>query len=87
MESLLTIPELAELIKLSTQTIRRYVLRKEIPYLKIRKVVRFRGSDIEQWINSGGLKTEFAPSEEREGDLFTALDEAGSAGGHEGEEA
>jgi hypothetical protein len=35
MEILLTIKELAAALKLTGQTIQRYVLRKEIPYLKM----------------------------------------------------
>ena len=50
METYLTIEELAEHLKLAVQTIRRWVLNREIPYRKIRKVIRFRLSEIEQWI-------------------------------------
>jgi excisionase family DNA binding protein len=55
METYLTISELAEYIKLSEQTVRRYVLNREIPYHKIRKVIRFRVSEIEKWIDGRGL--------------------------------
>jgi excisionase family DNA binding protein len=53
MEVYLTIEELAVMLKLSEQTIRRYVLNKTIPYRKIGKAVRFRPSEIEKWINGG----------------------------------
>jgi excisionase family DNA binding protein len=53
MEIYLTIAELAGMVKLSEQTIRRYVLNRVIPYLKIRKAVRFRLSEIEKWIDGG----------------------------------
>ncbi len=53
MEVYLTIEELAVMLKLSEQTIRRYVLNKTIPYRKIVKAVRFRLSEIEKWINGG----------------------------------
>jgi excisionase family DNA binding protein len=55
METYLTIAELATALKLAAQTIRRYVLNREIPYHKIRKVIRFKPSEIERWIESGGL--------------------------------
>ena len=42
MEVYLTIEELAVMLKLSEQTIRRYVLNKTVPYRKIKKAVRFR---------------------------------------------
>jgi len=53
MEIYLTIEELAVMLKLSEQTIRRYVLNKTIPFRKIRKSVRFRLSEIEKWIDGG----------------------------------
>jgi excisionase family DNA binding protein len=55
MEILLTVKELAAALKLTEQTIQRYVLRKEIPYHKIMRAVRFRPSEINQWIDNGGL--------------------------------
>jgi excisionase family DNA binding protein len=55
MEIYLTIAELAGMVKLSGQTIRRYVLNKTIPYHKIQKAVRFRLSEIETWIDGGGI--------------------------------
>ena len=55
MESLLTVKELAAALKLTEQTIQRYVLRKEIPFHKIMRAVRFRPSEINQWIDNGGL--------------------------------
>ena len=53
MEVYLTIEELAVMLKLSEQTIRRYVLNKTVPYRKIKKAVRFRLSEIEKWIDGG----------------------------------
>jgi excisionase family DNA binding protein len=83
METYLTIAELAEYIKLSEQTVRRYVLNKTVPYHKIQKVVRFRVSEIEQWIEGGGLEGAVrpGPEDDRQSDLFTCVDaaEAGKA--------
>jgi len=53
MEIYLTIEELAAMLKLSEQTIRRYVLNKTVPYRKIKKAVRLRLSEIEKWIDGG----------------------------------
>jgi excisionase family DNA binding protein len=53
MEIYLTIEELAVMLKLSEQTIRRYVLNRVIPYRKIRTAIRFRLSEIEKWIDGG----------------------------------
>ena len=51
-EPYLTIRELAGILRLSEQTIQRYVLKREIPCLKIRKVIRFRPADIEAWVQT-----------------------------------
>ncbi|MDR1986606.1 MAG: hypothetical protein LBP88_06505, partial [Treponema sp.] len=55
------------------------------PYHKIQKVVRFRVSEIEKWIEAGGLDgtVTAGPEDNREGDLFACLDaaEAGEAEG------
>jgi len=53
MEVYLTTEELAVMLKLSEQIIRRYVLNRVIPFRKIRTAVRFRLSEIEKWINGG----------------------------------
>jgi excisionase family DNA binding protein len=80
METYFTIAELAEYIKLSEQTFRRYVLNKTVPYRKIHKAVRFRVSEIEKWIDGGGLDGEAnaGPGDEREGDLFAGLEAEGT---------
>jgi excisionase family DNA binding protein len=86
MEIYLTIEELAEHLKLSGQTIRRYVLNREIPYHKIKKVIRFRVSEIEKWIDGGGEKIPEPPVDDRERGLFAELeDEQTGADGNDGE--
>jgi excisionase family DNA binding protein len=75
METYLTIEELAAALKLAAQTIRRYVLKREIPYYKIKKVIRFKPSEVERWIESGGLKSSAGGDSELEGDLFTGIDD------------
>ena len=63
METYLTIEGLALHLKLAEQTIRRWVLNRDIPFHKIKKVVRFRLSEIEAWIDAGGV---FLPSQRNE---------------------
>jgi excisionase family DNA binding protein len=70
MEIYLTIAELAGMVKLSGQTIRRYVLNKTIPYHKIQKAVRFRLSEIEMWIDGGGMSGKTGGTAVPAGDLF-----------------
>jgi excisionase family DNA binding protein len=80
MEPYLTIKEVAEVLRLSEQTIQRYVLNKEIPYLKIKKVIRFRPADIDRWAENGGLDKAARPDKNAkqdrslEGDLFANTD-------------
>ena len=50
MEPYLTVKEVAEMVQLSVQTIRRYTMNKEIPFHKIFRSVRYRKSEIEQWV-------------------------------------
>ncbi|MDR0760698.1 MAG: helix-turn-helix domain-containing protein [Treponema sp.] len=75
METYLTISEVAEAVKLSEQTIRRYVLNREIPYHKIKKVIRFKPSEVERWIENGGLDSSAKGDNEPEGDLFAGVDD------------
>jgi excisionase family DNA binding protein len=70
METYLTIAELAGMVRLSEQTIRRYVLNRTIPFHKIRKAVRFRLSEIEKWIDRGGISANAAGPDKTESGLF-----------------
>jgi len=74
METYMTIEELASHLKLAVQTIRRWVLNREIPFHKIKKVIRFRLSEIEKWIEDGAETPK--PENGGEPQLF---DEAGTA--------
>jgi excisionase family DNA binding protein len=69
METYLTIEELADYLKLAEQTIRRWVLNREIPFHKIKKVIRFRVSEIEAWIDEDGWKIPAGNSEVVEIDM------------------
>jgi excisionase family DNA binding protein len=88
METYLTIEGVARHLKLSAQTIRRYVLNREIPFHKIKKVIRFRLSEVEAWVDGGGLDGGVTPGPEdyRGGDLFAGAG-VGGAGGEAGEGA
>jgi excisionase family DNA binding protein len=56
-ETYLTIEETADYLKLSVDTIRRYILNEEIPFHKIKKVIRLRLSEIEKWIENKCVMT------------------------------
>jgi excisionase family DNA binding protein len=50
MEVLLTVAEVAGIIKLKEQTVRKMALRGELPCRKLGKVVRFSPSEINLWL-------------------------------------
>ena len=70
METYLTIEELAGYLKLAEQTIRRWVLNRELPFHKIKKVIRFRVSEIEKWVDNNGYEFAEERNDYIEGDLF-----------------
>jgi len=55
LEVYLTIEELADYLKLAVQTVRRWVMKREIPFHKVKSVIRFRLSEIEKWVDNGGV--------------------------------
>lgn len=50
MEELLTVEELAAILKVSPWTIRAWCSQKYVPYFKLRGSVRFRSGEIEAWL-------------------------------------
>jgi excisionase family DNA binding protein len=71
----LTVKEVAALVKLSVITIRRYTAKNEIPFHKINRAVRYKKSEIEQWVEKRETaeadKTEKTGQQENDGGLFT----------------
>lgn len=49
------VKELNARTQIKIPTIRKFVLLKRIPYVKIGKLVRFRPQEIETWIERGGI--------------------------------
>jgi excisionase family DNA binding protein len=47
--------EVAEMLKLSLMTIRRYTMNKQIPFHKINRAVRYDKAEIEEWVRKGGI--------------------------------
>jgi excisionase family DNA binding protein len=52
----LTIEGLADYLKLAEQTIRRWVMNREIFFRKIKKVIRLRVFEIEKWVDKGSYE-------------------------------
>jgi excisionase family DNA binding protein len=72
MENYLTAKEVAAMVQLSEMTIRRYVMKKQIPFHKIVRAVRFKPSEIQKWIEE--KKPDWVEGKGQAADLF---DEAG----------
>jgi excisionase family DNA binding protein len=51
-ERLLTITGAAELLSIKVSRLRTAVFRKEIPFIKIGRLVRFKESDLMKWVES-----------------------------------
>jgi excisionase family DNA binding protein len=77
-QNLMTVKDVADYMRLSEQTIQRYVLKREIPFHKVKKVIHFRFSEIERWINEGGGVCPDCGEDDRAGGVFAAVE--GEAG-------
>jgi len=85
-ETYLSIEGLAKYLEVSEKTVRKWVLNNEIPYHKIIKIVRFRISEIEGWINAGGKYNPANDSEAQGGELFEDAETQELSEGTGGEE-
>jgi excisionase family DNA binding protein len=75
-ETYLSIEGLAKYLDVAEKSIRKWVLNREIPYHKVMKLIRFRLSEIEQWIETNGKFPQANDDEALEDELF-GEDEAG----------
>jgi hypothetical protein len=44
--------------KIKKATLRRYVLLKQIPFYKVIKAIRFKASEIDEWVKNNGKLAE-----------------------------
>jgi excisionase family DNA binding protein len=54
---LLTIPEVAELLKVSERTVRRIQQQREIAFIKVGRSVRFARSDLASYLETRNVRT------------------------------
>jgi excisionase family DNA binding protein len=55
-DQLMTVPQLAEMLAVSEKTVRKWVFRREIPFVKLNgKSVRFSRLAIQKWMNQGAV--------------------------------
>jgi len=69
LEGYLTAKEVAAFVQLSLQTIRRYTMNKKIPFHKIDRAVRYKKSEIEEWVEKGNGGADKQNEFNIEGDL------------------
>jgi excisionase family DNA binding protein len=55
-EELLTVPELALVLKVEVRFVRRLVAERRIPFHKVGKFVRFYRSDVAQFVAAGRVE-------------------------------
>jgi len=77
LETYLTVRELADYLRLNVQTIQRWVINREVPFHKIKKVIRFRVSEIEKWVTESGRKQTGVKNENTGGGLFEGVEAGG----------
>ena len=70
METYLSIEGLAKYLDVSEKSVRKWVLNRDIPFHKIMKLIRFRLSEIEQWVETSGKFTKANEDELSEDELF-----------------
>ncbi|MBK5200646.1 MAG: PTS sugar transporter subunit IIA [Spirochaetaceae bacterium] len=51
-DEIMTLPEVADYLKIATKTVTRMIKRKEIPCIKLSGQWRFKKSSIDSWLNS-----------------------------------
>jgi len=51
-EALLTLREVANLLRVSEKTVRRWVASRRIPCLRLGRAIRFRVGDVSRWLSA-----------------------------------
>ena len=52
-DSLWDVADVAKYLKVSKSTIRAYILRREIPFLRVGSLIRFRRDEVDAWVDAG----------------------------------
>jgi excisionase family DNA binding protein len=62
-EALLTVPEVADYLRVKPRTVYQWVWRRRIPFVKAGATVRFRRAEIDDWLARRNRKeTRLAPA-------------------------
>jgi len=80
-EEYLTVNQVARMIQLSVVTIRRYTAKKEIPFHKINRNVRYKKDEIEEWVEKQeAAKVEATGTDQSKETDGVLINEAGTGG-------
>lgn len=52
MEQLLNIGEVEKLLNIKKSTLRAWIFSNRIPFIRIGRLIRFKPSDLEAWVNN-----------------------------------
>jgi excisionase family DNA binding protein len=65
-ECLLDINDVSTLTKIKVGTLRKYIMQKTMPYIKVGASLRFRVSELEVWLKGNSFMPERLNTENRE---------------------
>ena len=57
MEKLLDVKQVSELLAVRESTLRAWVFQRKIPFIRVGRLVRFRPSVLEKWLQTGHSST------------------------------
>jgi excisionase family DNA binding protein len=73
-ETYFTIEGIAKYLNYAEKTIRKWVLNREIPFIRIHQTIRFRLSEIEVWVEKNKVRPASDENEVPEGELFSEVE-------------
>lgn len=59
---LMTVPEVADTLRLAESTIRAWILQRRIPFIKLSRLVRIRRSDVQALVEAKAIPSQPGPS-------------------------
>lgn len=66
LNKLLNVQEAASLLRISVHTVRSWVSRRRLPYVKLGRRTVFDATELERWIAERSLRERGSPSEQRQ---------------------
>ena len=69
-EGWVDIAEVAAHLQVTKDSIYRWVYKKQFPAHRVGRLLRFRLSEVDEWVKSGGDEPEPSPSEDRQRSEF-----------------